>query len=197
MRSEGQLYSKGTRFLQQKRPVEYFAQGTIHAFGWVAREVGPLGGAAMDVPENYVDVPVVHVYTVNVTDSLTNVTTEVNVTNTTVVCTYVVPLKDRCVVDGLDQSALFTVGDRESPDCRWPQRKAKRFQPSQGGAVGDAEVEMQHSWGGDQNAWQRTDAAEEPEDREGSAEIPKRSAGDGPVRSSEVEAGGERLEVAW
>ena len=137
VRSEGQLYSKGTRFLQQKRPVEYFAQGTIHAFGWVAREVGPLGGAAMDVPENYVDVPVVHVYTVNVTDSLTNVTTEVNVTNTTVVCTYVVPLKDRCVVDGLDQSALFTVGDRESPDCRWPQRKAKRFQPSQGGAVGE------------------------------------------------------------
>ena len=130
------LHGLGNRFMQAKRPLEYFAQGTIYGFGWVSKEVGPLGGAAMDVPENYVDVPVTHVYTVNLTDPITNVTAEVNITNTTVVRTYVVPLKDRCVVDGLDTSALFSVGDGDSPDCRWPKKKVKRFRPAQGGAVG-------------------------------------------------------------
>jgi hypothetical protein len=57
-------YKKGTRFLVQ-RGVEYFAQGTVYAFGGDAFGVGHLGGAAMYVAANWVDVPVEHTFLVN------------------------------------------------------------------------------------------------------------------------------------
>ena len=108
-RSKETLYAsfeRGTRF-DARRPIEYFAAGTTFAFGGNASAVGPLGGPGMDVPGNV--------------GAATGA--------------YVVPLADRCVIDGLRESALFTVGDAESPDCRWPAPRARRFQPAQGGAV--------------------------------------------------------------
>jgi len=99
-------FERGTRF-DARRPIEYFAAGTTYAFGGDAQAVGPLGGPGMDVPGNV--------------DAATG--------------TYVVPLSNRCVIDGLDTSSLFTVGDADQDDCRWPAPRPARFEPAQGGAV--------------------------------------------------------------
>ena len=99
-------FVRGASF-DARRPIEYFAAGTAYAFGGDARGVGPLGGPGMDVPGNV--------------DAATG--------------SYIVPLSNRCVIDGLDASALFTVGDADATDCGWPAPRARRFEPAQGGAV--------------------------------------------------------------
>lgn len=113
------------------RPIEYFAAGTTYAFGSDAEAVGPLGGPGMDVPDNLVD------------------------------GARVVPLANRCVIDGLDAARLFTVGDPDAPECAWPAPRLRRFPGARGGAVPevtrvDARVTRARRWY-DDRAGARTD----------------------------------------
>lgn len=58
-------------------------------------------------------------------------------TNTTffrMIETFYVPLKNRCVIDGLEHSAMFSVGDTSQPDCAPFAARPVRFKPGFGGA---------------------------------------------------------------
>ena len=65
---------------------------------------------------------------VNVTNATTGLREEVNVTDSTLRPTFLVPLLNRCVVDGLERSRIFTVGDPDQRDCRWPEPETASVQ---------------------------------------------------------------------
>ena len=117
------VFRVGSRF-DSTLPVEYHEAGA------------PLGGAAMNVSENIGGWTWVNTTTlVNVTNATTGLREEVNVTDSTLRPTFLVPLLNRCVVDGLERSRIFTVGDPDQRDCRWPEPRPRRFKPGYGGAT--------------------------------------------------------------
>lgn len=66
------------------------------------------------------------------TGGIYNVTT--NTTFFRMIETFYVPLENRCVIDGLEHSAMFSVGDETSPDCAAFAPRPVRFKPGFGGA---------------------------------------------------------------
>ena len=117
------VFRVGSRF-DSTLPVEYHEAGA------------PLGGAAMNVSENIGGWTWVNTTTlVNVTNATTGLREEMNVTDSTLRPTFLVPLLNRCVVDGLERSRIFTVGDPDQRDCRWPEPRPRRFKPGYGGAT--------------------------------------------------------------
>ena len=75
-------------------------------------------------------------------------------TNTTTVRTYVVPLHDRCVIDGLGTTTLFSVGNETAAACRWPQPRPARRRRSFGAATASlADVSVRGNGNGRSKRW--------------------------------------------